>query len=102
MTDNLSAVFESPPETVTTWIFNPPTRSVLVGTDSLWGRITQQVGRAVLKMTDGSFRTVDLYDPKLPGVETVYLGGYVHTLDAEAAELLTQAGYGDYLTEVTA
>lgn len=101
MTDSLSAVFEVPPATTTSWVFNPPTRPVLVGTDSLWGRITIRVGRAVLKMTDGSFRTVDTYDPNLPDVEKVYLGGYVHTLDTEAAELLTQAGYGDYLTEVT-
>ena len=80
------------------YTFRPPTVSRRVDTeDFLWSRVSYQEGQTVLKMTDGSYRTVAVVDPDLAGVATTYLGGHVHTVADTEAAALTAAGYGEYL-----
>jgi hypothetical protein len=80
------------------YTFRPPTVSRRVdATDFLWSRVSYQEGQTVLKMTDGSYRTVAVVDPDLAGVAVTYLGGHVHTIDDTEAAALTAAGYGEYL-----
>lgn len=80
------------------YTFRPPTVTRRQATtDFLWSRVPYEEGQTVLKMTDGSYRTVSMVDPDLAGVEVTYLGGHVHTVDDTEAASLTAAGYGPYL-----
>lgn len=81
--------------------FTPPTTTYRAGSDTLWGRIRNDRGRAVVIYDDGRIVTVDL-PPSAgdDGVSAVYPGGRTYTLtDAEAAPLL-EAGYTPYLEVV--
>lgn len=83
------------------YTFNPPTvQRRHVTTDFLWSRVSFPDGQAVLKMDDGSYRTVAIINPDLTGVAITYIGGHVHTVDDTEAASLTAAGYGAYLTVV--
>jgi hypothetical protein len=85
--------------------FDPPTREMSAdpsGRDFLWSKVRYPQGDAVLKYLDGSYRRVQVHNPDEQGIDTVYLGGHIHIVSDAEAVLLIQAGYGEYLTVVTA
>lgn len=53
-------------------------------------------GRNVYLLTDGTYTEVDQRDTGQ--VAKVYLGGHIHTIDADEVASLTAAGYGDYIS----
>jgi hypothetical protein len=72
------------------------------GKDFLWSRVKYIQGDAVVKYRDGTYKLVQVHNPDEPNIDTVYLGGHVHTVSDAEAVLLIQAGYGSYLTVIPA
>ena len=81
--------------------FTPPTTTYRAGTDSLWKRVKNDRGLAVVLYDDGRVATVaEAPSSSEDGVTTVYPGGRTYTLtDAEAAPLI-EAGYSPFMAVV--
>ena len=71
------------------------------GRDSLWGKVRNATGHAVLLRAGGSIATTDLVDPDDHTVLRYWLGGHLNLVSDADAATLTTAGYGDYLTWLT-
>lgn len=83
--------------------FTPPTKKYPVGQDSdaLWGRITNDVGMAVVVYTDGRvITTSSAPSTSDDGVSLVWPGGRTYTISDGEAALLTEAGYSANLEEI--
>jgi len=81
--------------------FTPPTTTYRAGTDSLWGRVKNNRGLAVVLYADGRVVTVqDAPSTTDASVTTVWPGGRTYDLTAAQAALLIEAGYSANLTEV--
>lgn len=69
--------------------------------DPLWRRLSDRVGRTLLKQGPGVYVLTD--DPSnedVAAAQATYLGGHEYVVDAAEAQSLTAAGYGAYLTTV--
>jgi hypothetical protein len=81
--------------------FTPPTTTYRAGTDSLWGRVKNNRGLAVVLYDDGRVITSqDAPSSSDAGVSAVWPGGRTYLLTDEQADVLTEAGYSANLTEV--
>ena len=86
------------------WLFEPPKRlDPMADTrEPLWCRYSVPCGVAVGRLSDGTVRPFQIVDPEaFPQVVTWWQGGRVHEVSDADAALLTTAGYGPFLTEVT-
>ena len=79
--------------------FTPPVRLERFGDDPLWSKMDHPVGITVIKI-DGVYGQYPYADPELfDGAEAVYLGGHRHRISSAEAADLTEAGYGEFITE---
>ena len=81
--------------------FTPPTSNFRAGPrwDTLFGRVLNKRGQAVVLYSNGTIKTVDVIDPDA-AMTTYFRGGCTHLIDDATAATLTAAGYGAYLTAV--
>lgn len=81
--------------------FTPPTTTFRAGTDSLWGRVKNARGRAVVLYDSGRVSVADEAPSQSEsGVVSVWPGGRTYDVTDEQATILAEAGYGSFLSEV--
>lgn len=84
------------------YYFTPPTEQYRVGTDSLWGRVKNDRGRAVVVYDDGRIVTVQMAPSHTDdGVVSVWPGGRTYEITDEFAAQLIDAGYSQNVEVVS-
>ena len=79
--------------------FTPPTRLEKRGQDRLFGRMNAHQGETIVKR-DGIYSVAGFRagDDDATAQE-VYVGGHIYLLTEEQATGLTDAGYGEFITQ---
>jgi hypothetical protein len=74
--------------------FTPPTTTYRAGTDSLWGKVSNNRGLAVVLYDTGRIDTLSVAPSAGDdGITSVWPGGRTYTISDADAALLTAAGY---------